>query len=792
MHNSRLLRFLAIGCAVWTADAEASRRAPLEAPCFEACQWTLRPIRFNDSAGTSPSPRVRACESLLDLTSLYLCTAVYCTAGERTAGLDYLNATCQASARSPIPPFDDVAANHTDDDIARVRRLRQAEWEDAATFAEPVIPSDAFFGLAFDTLDSWSYVYSRHTLYGSAMFIFWGVVIAIGLLNRVAIVLGHVVAKKPRGWQSIPLGEPGGDSIPAASDARSQSRLSIWLKRHIMLPATFGYRNAEPFGWYTVPPRIQTITILAFTIMNIVFCVHGYRVFPGNLYFPRVFTQSWRYVSDRTGIISFANFPLIWLFGMRNNVVMWLTGWDFATYNNFHRWVARIATVEAVVHSVGYTVLVCDRMHCPAHGFVMILTCDRGRLGWLRSVLATHVVDYWGNSKALFAYEATVLANKSAGNNLHVPIATFITLLDAPERLRGIPDHTHSLIRHRASYYVGARYDLPVWACCFIWAFDRVLRMSRTLAFNIRFWNTKAEATYDKDANIVRLSVPCGTSLYRPGPGTFYYLHMLNDVRFWESHPFTVASVRTLRDSDTTKDTHQDCEVAEEGTALLPRTTTNGNDPRPVSEQGGRQRAGLTMNFLIRPYDSSTRRLARAAAASWPHPASLRVIVEGPYGHTKPLHRFESVLVVAGGSGIVVPVSYLEALGGDAASRTRRVHVVWAVREAAFASSVLREDPRDSYDGLDLSLDVYVTRGEGGGGDAGRLAEVAKRFRVLRGRPSVRGEVEDAVRELGDRGSLAVVACGPARMADDARKAVVGMLGRGRSRIEYFEESFNW
>ncbi|RYP72046.1 hypothetical protein DL769_004533 [Monosporascus sp. CRB-8-3] len=738
MRNSPLLRFLAIGCTTWTADAEASRRAPLEAPCFEACQWTLRPIRFNDGAGMSPSPKVRTCESLLELTSLYLCAAVYCAAGERTAGLDYLNATCQTSVRSPIPPFDDVVANHTDDDIARVRRLRQDEWEDAATFAEPVIPSDAFFGLAFDTLDSWSYVYSRHTLYGSAMFIFWGVVIAIGLLNRAVVVLVHATAPNPRGWQSISLGEPGEDSVPAASHARSQSRLSVWLKRHVTLPATFGYRNAQPFGWYTVPPRIQSVTILAFTIMNLVFCVHGYRVFPGNLYFPKVFTQSWRYVSDRTGIISFANFPLIRLFGMRNNVVMWLTGWDFATYNNFHRWVARIATVEAVVHSVGYTVLVCDR------------------------------------------------------NNPHVLIAAVIALLDTPERLRGVPDHTYSIVRHRASYYVGARYDLLVWVCCFIWAFDRVLRMSRTLAFNLRFWDTKAKATYDKEANIVRLSVPCGTSLYRPGPGTFYYLHVLNDVRFWESHPFTVASVRALRDSDTLKDACQDREVVEEETALLPRTTTTEDSPRPVSERGGPHGAVPTMNFLIRPYDSSTRRLARAAAASQPHPASLRVIVEGPYGRTKPLHRFESVLFVAGGSGIVVLLSYLEALGGSAASRTRRVRVVWAVREASFAASVLREDLRASYDGLDLSLDVYVTRGDGEGGDSGRFAETTKQFRVSRGRPYVRGEVEDAMRELGDRGSLAVVACGPARMADDARKAVVDTLGRASSKVEYFEESFNW
>lgn len=72
-------------------------------------------------------------------------------------------------------------------------------------------------------------------------------------------------------------------------------------------------------------------------------------------------TQMWRYIGDRTGVISTANLILIWTFGIRNNTLMWLTGWDFATYNNFHRWVARVATVEAVVHSVAYTVLICDR-----------------------------------------------------------------------------------------------------------------------------------------------------------------------------------------------------------------------------------------------------------------------------------------------------------------------------------------------------------------------------------------------------------------------------------------------
>lgn len=81
------------------------------------------------------------------------------------------------------------------------------------------------------------------------------------------------------------------------------------------------------------------------------------------LSYPTITSQVLRYVSDRTGIISLANFPLIWLFGTRNNVVSWLTGWDFPECTQFHRWVGRVAAVQAVVHSIGYTILVFRGKH---------------------------------------------------------------------------------------------------------------------------------------------------------------------------------------------------------------------------------------------------------------------------------------------------------------------------------------------------------------------------------------------------------------------------------------------
>ena len=60
-------------------------------------------------------------------------------------------------------------------------------------------------------------------------------------------------------------------------------------------------------------------------------------------------------VTDRAGILAVANLPILWLFAGRNDVFLWLTGWNFATYNSFHRWISRVVTVQVIIHSIGYT-----------------------------------------------------------------------------------------------------------------------------------------------------------------------------------------------------------------------------------------------------------------------------------------------------------------------------------------------------------------------------------------------------------------------------------------------------
>lgn len=65
--------------------------------------------------------------------------------------------------------------------------------------------------------------------------------------------------------------------------------------------------------------------------------------------------QIWRYIADRAGIMAYSNLPLMWMFSGRNNIFIWLTGWQFSTFNLFHRHIARIATLQAIIHSIAYT-----------------------------------------------------------------------------------------------------------------------------------------------------------------------------------------------------------------------------------------------------------------------------------------------------------------------------------------------------------------------------------------------------------------------------------------------------
>ncbi|KAK2612255.1 hypothetical protein QQS21_001681 [Conoideocrella luteorostrata] len=322
------------------------------------------------------------------------------------------------------------------------------------------------------------------------------------------------------------------------------------------------------------------------------------------------------------------------------------------------------------------------------------------------------------------------------------------------------------------SIYKGA-YDALVWVPVMIWLLDRLLRAARIIAFNPGFWDTNALITYHEQAHMIRMVVPLSSSSYRIEPGTFYYIMVLNKWNFWESHPFTVASV---------SENDQGAAQSDEHSPLLGRGPFSPSrmeiEPSTRAEK---------MTFLIRPYDSFTSRLKEYAESSWPKPATVSVAIDGPYGRSIPLESFDKVLFVVGGSGIAVPLSYLEKLT-TSVNRPKAIYVHWAVRQPALAIDVLSCELNDALNSDQVRINIYVTGFDGGVSSEEAICRLAE-WRT--GRLNV-GGVVDTTLNTEEKGSLAVVACGPARMADDARRAVAARIVHSSPIIEYFEESFQW
>jgi len=135
------------------------------------------------------------------------------------------------------------------------------------------------------------------------------------------------------------------------------NKFVTYIKRHFLLPATFGTAHIRRRFFLSIPLRSQTILISLYLMINLIFMCVDYDVFEANLYWPgQENVQLSRYLADRSGILAFAQIPLLIAFAGRNNILIWLTGWSFSTFNVFHKWVARVCLIHTFVHSVTYTV----------------------------------------------------------------------------------------------------------------------------------------------------------------------------------------------------------------------------------------------------------------------------------------------------------------------------------------------------------------------------------------------------------------------------------------------------
>lgn len=540
--------------------------------------------------------------------------------------------------------------------------------------------------------------------------------------------------------------------------------------------------------------------------------------------------QVWRYIADRTGIISYANLPWLWLFSGRNNIFIPLTGWSFSTFNLFHRHIARVATIQAIVHSVAYT-----HIEIQSHYLAEEWAEQYWYMGGIATITMSLLLGLSSFWLRRHAYEVFLL--------IHIAFAILTVI--------GLFYHTKIF---------DGEYDGYLWPLVAIWVFDRAARLVRLAYCNLHLLSArsrssaKASVAYNKDANLLTLDIPLsGKPRPRPAAGQHYYIYQPGTFKFWENHPFTLASWSSLDTVAQSKSAAGDnvdqlntkqLELIGESSSSSPATSS---PTASVSNQDSHSSitTGDALSFLIRPTTKSgfTYRLLQQCLASPSGRTTTQLLVEGPYGTTHLLHTYETLILVAGGSGISATLPYLLEYIAHATSkqsgkpeprktwRTRQIVFVWATREPAMLQYIGKQHLRYLLDREDVSWHLHATskgimeqphtvksasvtdpvnrdsnssrelneKGELSTTSAAVPGQTRAGVPFALGRPDIGAIVREAVHseaEGGARGGrVGVFACGPASMADTARAAALeAMRAETGSQVEvgYLEEEFGW
>ncbi|KAJ5827939.1 uncharacterized protein N7525_006192 [Penicillium rubens] len=769
-----LLRWLVIALAqgVW-ANHEDERCVTAVCSAYNYISFVGLPTKGKDVWESQ-------CRNPLKVASIYAASEIYCNEQERGIGLTQLADQCQEFGNLELLPREAVAENLTEDAIKNMRTVDYQELSRGEPADTPVLLSASYFGLMFNTIETWEFETWSHHAFGYIGYAYWGGVLSLGMAYRLCDWLFHRrqrCAERALESNVYPL-------IKLLKNTPLVGTGLHWIQTHLMIPSPLATTHGRHLLGFTFSTRVEALIVVGFWTISIVLSVVGYRTFPGNIYYPDVPSQILRYSADRTGIMSFANLPLLWLFGGRNNIFLWATGWSFASFNIFHRHVARVATVQAVVHSILYVVM-----------FIQTGKAWRG-------LSKTYVL--WG---ILGTFVMVLLLITSLDR---IRIATYEVFLIAHivlSILTLVGCFYHTVI------FEGNEYWKYLWPTLALWVIDRFLRLVRLCYCNIHvnFSSRRlvklsvSRMVYDETADVVRLEVTPGTPSLQPSPGQYYFLYQPFRVTGWESHPFTIGAWSYEIGDQTSLVPTSDGRTKSLDVSHVPLLTgvVSDRDYQCNSENGSSDQdkpLKLKLTFWVRPYDGWTKQLRRQCLSSPDKTSETTILLEGPYGETFPLWRYESVLIIVGGTGIASAVPYIQdhlrrsvedwdASLENEKTRVRDMELVWTTKQAAFIQDVARRELKHALKREDFSASFYATR------DSTTYSEdpTDLGFETQSGRPDLQSLIMSRACDACSAGtSLAILVCGPPRMADEARAATHLAMRQGHRFIEFVEESFTW
>ncbi|ATY66374.1 ferric-chelate reductase (Fre2) [Cordyceps militaris] len=575
-------------------------------------------------------------------------------------------------------------------------------------------------------------------------------------LNETSFVRGSHWLNEYNGLKAFELNEAGhsrytivitvvpfllaiGASLARFLPALTRAPSWAWLNSLLVYPPLWGSQHRQPtaraLGGGFMPTRGQALYTGVVVVLNVVLLIVPYATLRPQATFATVREQELSTIGCRAGVMAMGNAVVLAVFAGRNNPLLALTGWNYDTYLLLHRVFGYLTMAHTVVHSallLAYYVLF--------GGYAQEVT----KPYWIWGVVATLAV--------VLLWPASVLAVRKRCYELFLSLHHVLVVLF----LVGYFYHIF--------YRYAFKWGYEIWCYIFggVWAAERLMRLGRIVFAGRR--TAHVSVVPGSGGEYLRVDIAGAHA----GGLVYLYFPTLG-WRFWENHPFSVASSFSVADSHAGAAADTDTESAREkvseeqdispemeekmtaAAAPPPRTTifTPVSDPR--------------MAILVRVQSGMTARLAARVAAGGGK-TRLPVLVEGPYhaASASELSQCTSIVCIAGGVGVSAVLPILR-------EHSCRRRLYWGVRNR----SLVDECGRDIL-GLPAAVQVDTSIGE--------------RLDV----PSILKE--ELLARSGERGPAGIVVCGPPELADSVRNEVTrlarsGSLARG---VVLLDEAFTW
>ncbi|KAF2452346.1 ferric reductase like transmembrane component-domain-containing protein [Lineolata rhizophorae] len=410
------------------------------------------------------------------------------------------------------------------------------------------------------------------------------------------------------------------------------------LKPYLVWPSTIGTYQVRPLPYFlgNAPTVGQSLYVAMFIILNIILTAVNYHSLQPNAWYSDTWREIMAYVLFRTGIYAYIMAPLIFLFAGRNNILLWLTNWSHSTFLVLHRWVARVFTLQALLHSILAVILYKKRG---------IYEHEVKAPYWIWGIVATlcAVILTFGSGLYVrsFAYEFFLIK--------HIVLSVILVV--------ACWYHAYDLYAYLGGYQIW----LSVLSA--VWFFDRLVRVARIAMSGPR----RARVT-DLGEHYVRIDVPGIRWGSEPGKHVYVYFPTLNPLRPWENHPFSILPTALLQPSGAQSDSgsqrQSSADRQDEHSDIEKRDVVKA---QAIAVKNSRRTVGLTL--YVRKSTGMTKSL-RADN-------SLLTFLEGPYPNnsTREVLRCDRLLLIGGGIGITGLLPFV--------NNHWDVKLAWSVKESA-------------------------------------------------------------------------------------------------------------